>query len=259
MCELFGLSSPVKLRVNELLHEFFSHSSRHPDGWGIAVFSGSWPSVEKQPLKARSSLYLKSRLRAFSEVSSMIAHIRRATKGSVEYENTHPFVRTDASGRTWTLAHNGTVFESALLDPLYYEQEGQTDSERILLYIIRKMNELISEGSSENGPSAKERFRVLDRVLCDITHGNKVNLLLYDGELMYVHTNYQGSLHQRTEGAGRIFSTQPLDLKAWEPVPLNTLHAFQNGRLLLSGTDHGNQFFDDESKMRHLYLDYAGL
>ena len=259
MCELFGISSPEKIPVNQLLSEFFSHGDCHPDGWGIAVFSGGEVAVEKQPINARNSLYLKARLRALKEADNMIAHIRLATKGSVEYENTHPFVRKDNSGRTWTLAHNGTVFESEVLDPMYYEQEGQTDSERILIYLIRQINERMRKTDTESGLSAKERFQVIDQVLCEITHGNKINLLLYDGELLYVHTNYAGSLHTRTEGAGRIFSTKPLDRKYWEPLPLSTLTAYQNGAPIFTGTNHGNEYVVDEEKIKHLYLDYAAL
>lgn len=255
MCEVFGVSSPEPVKLNDLLREFFSHSDAHPDGWGLAFFYGNNEvSLEKQPLNALRSLYLKSRLKAPIEACSMFAHIRLATKGSVEYENTHPFTGRDDSGRNWTLAHNGTIFESNVLDPMFYAQQGHTDSERILLYLIKKMN----EAGAESLGSA-ERFRIADRVLTEITPENKVNLLLYDGELMYVHTNYPESLYMRKEGNGRIFSTRPLDRKEWEPVPMTTLLAFRQGELLYTGTNHGNIFVDTPSKFRHLYLDYAVL
>ena len=231
MCELFGVSSPEKIDIKDLLLEFFSHSIRHPDGWGMAFFEDNDVALEKQPLDSRKSQYLKSRMKAISKADNMIAHIRLATKGSVEYENTHPFVKKDRFGRSWTLAHN----------------------ERILLYIIKTINEEITN------PDAEARFRILDRILCEITPGNKVNLLVYDGELLYVHTNYRSSLHQRKEGGGMLFSTRPLGRKEWEPLPMNTLLAFRKGKQKFTGTDHGNEFIDNASKTRHLYLDYAAL
>lgn len=253
MCELFGVSSPEKIDIKDLLLEFFSHSIRHPDGWGMAFFEDNDVALEKQPLDSRKSQYLKSRMKAISKADNMIAHIRLATKGSVEYENTHPFVKKDRFGRSWTLAHNGTIFDSELLDPMFYEQAGQTDSERILLYIIKTINEEITD------PDAEARFRILDRIICEITPGNKVNLLVYDGELLYAHTNYLDSLHQRKEGEGTLFSTRPLGRKEWEPLPMNTLLAFRKGKLEYIGTNHGNEFIDNASKTRHLYLDYAAL
>lgn len=255
MCEVFGVSSPENLKLNELLREFFSHGDGHPDGWGLAFFYGNNEvSLEKQPINARNSLYLKSRLKAPIEADCMFAHIRLATKGSVEYENTHPFVNRDRFGRNWTLAHNGTIFESDVLDPMFYNQEGHTDSERILLYIIKRIDQTA-------GPelSAGDRFSLIDSIIREITPGNKVNLLLYDGELFYVHTNCKDSLHMRREGSGQIISTRPLDRKDWEPVPMTTLLAFRRGELVFTGCNHGNEFVDDMSKTRHLYLDYAAL
>lgn len=256
MCELFGISSPKPIKTNDLLHEFFSHGMQHPDGWGMAFFYGNEVSLEKQPINACKSMYLKARLTAHTEAQNMIAHIRLATKGHVEYENTHPFVMKDAAGRTWTLAHNGTIFESQILDPMFYHQKGHTDSERILLYFIKQWNKALEEGAADD---AEKRFALLDRIIHEITPENKVNLLLYDGELMYVHTNYRGSLHMKQQGKTRIFSTQPLDSKDWQPVPMNTLLAFQNGELRFRGVPHENEYFYNADKAKHLYLDYALL
>lgn len=255
MCELFGVSSPEKLKLNEYLTEFFSHGSAHPDGWGMAFFYGNEVAVEKQPINSRKSMYLRSRLSVPIEADKMFAHIRLATKGTDEYENTHPFVMQDASGRNWTLIHNGTIFDSEILDPMFYEQKGQTDSERILIYIIKQIN---ARCKAER-LGANERFRLIDEIVCAITPGNKVNLALYDGELMYVHTNYQDSLHRKKEGSGMLFSTRPLGRAEWEPLPMNTLLAYRDGKPAFSGTDHGNEFVDTLSKTKHLYLDYAAL
>ena len=80
MCELFGVSSPEKIDIKDLLLEFFSHSIRHPDGWGMAFFEDNDVALEKQPLDSRKSQYLKSRMKAISKADNMIAHIRLATK-----------------------------------------------------------------------------------------------------------------------------------------------------------------------------------
>ncbi len=257
MCELFGVSSAKKIRVNELLREFFSHGTDHPNGWGMAFFYGNTVSLEKQPESSCKSLYLKQRMRADIEADNMIAHIRLATRGTMDYENTHPFVLRDNCGRAWTLAHNGTIFECDRLSPLLREQKGQTDSERILLYLIRKVDD--AQERLGRSLSQEERFRLADDVVCEITPENKVNLLMYDGELMYVHANYKNSLYHCQKGAAAVISTQPLDRDDWEDVPLCRLIAYRDGKQAYAGTRHENEFFDSEEKMRLLFLDFAGL
>ena len=39
MCEMLGISARRRIRVNDILREFFSHGDQHPHGWGLARFS----------------------------------------------------------------------------------------------------------------------------------------------------------------------------------------------------------------------------
>lgn len=256
MCELFGVISSSRMALNELLLEFFSHGVEHPNGWGMAFFYGGAVSLEKQPEASHKSSYLKQRLQFKVEADKMIAHIRLATRGDLNYENTHPFVMRDNSDRTWTLAHNGTIFDCDLLNPFVHSQQGQTDSERILAYIVTRVN-LAQEKKKEL--SRQERFELIDEIVCEITPENKVNLLLFDGELMYAHTNYKNSLYRCRKGEAVVMSTTPLDCHSWEPLPMNTLLAYQDGKQICTGTDHKNEFFETEEKMRLLFLDFANL
>lgn len=257
MCELFGINSSEKIQLNYLLKEFFSHGVEHPHGWGMAFFYGNAVSLEKQPEASFKSKYLKQRLRVKIEADKMLAHIRFATRGTMDYENTHPFVMRDNNDRTWTLEHNGTIFECEALNRFMNVQQGQTDSERILLYIVDRMN---AEQECLNRPlSSEERFQMMDKIICELTPENKVNLLVYDGELLYVHTNFKDSLFQCRKENAMIFSTKPLENKDWENVPMNTLFAYKNGNLLYTGTNHGHEFVNSEAKMRLLFLDYANL
>ena len=117
MCELLGFSSRRKRRRNDLLREFYSHAESHPHGWGLARFpDGGAPLVEKEPVCAAHSAFLAGLLADPVEERALIAHIRLATVGHVEYENCHPFTAADNRGRTWTLAHNGTIFNGAHLN-----------------------------------------------------------------------------------------------------------------------------------------------
>lgn len=257
MCELFGLSSVNKINVTPLLKEFFSHGNEHPHGWGMAFFYGTGVSLEKQPENSVKSRYLKHRLESCIVENKMMAHIRLATKGCMEYDNSHPFVMRDNYDRAWTFEHNGTIFECSALNKYMKLQRGSTDSERILMYIIDRVN-AAQEGAGR-ALNKEERFLLIDSIICEISPENKLNMLLYDGELLYAHTNLKGSLHVLKEPETAIISTRPLDGRSWQEMPLNTLAAYENGRRVFTGTDHGHEFFETEEIMRLLFLDSACL
>ncbi len=139
MCEIFGVSSLNDFTANEYLKTFYSHSDFHPHGWGLACISRNGALIEKESIKASRSNYLRERLSQPVSAKILLAHIRYATIGNVEYKNCHPFTGKDGSGRRWTLIHNGTIFDFAPLYPYTKKQKGDTDSERIFLYLRRKI------------------------------------------------------------------------------------------------------------------------
>lgn len=258
MCELFGLSAARPIEVNDYLRTFYSHSDVHKDGWGLAIFHGGAASVEKEPVMAMKSAYLKERLRHRITARTMMAHIRLASVGSLAYENCHPFVQQDNRGRRWTLEHNGTVFHGEAIDRFFYEQEGTTDSERILLYIIENVN--AEQNSFGRALTSAERFELVDKLVCGLAEGNKLNLIIYDGELMYVHANLADSLYRCQKAPDvAIFSTQPLERTGWQPVPFTTLLAYRQGQLVYTGTCHGHEYIPNSEDMKYLYIDSASL
>lgn len=257
MCELFGVCAAKSFRVNDLLQAFFSHSREHKHGWGLAVFRGGGVSLEKEPVKAEDSEYLRQRLSRPVEGASLFAHIRLATIGRIEYANCHPFIWDDESGRTWTMIHNGTLFEGNKLAPFLDMQEGTTDSERLLLYIIHRMNEAYAKAGQPLHD--QKRLQLLDEIIVDLSAGNKLNLLLYDGEIMYVHTNCRESLHYWEGPKRRIFSTKPLLMDGWRPVPMNQMLAFRQGEQIFQGSQHGNEFHDEDYDMGPLLSAFAEL
>lgn len=83
-----------------------------------------------------------------------------------------------------------------------------------------------------------DRFRILDRIILDIAEHNKVNLLIFDGETLYVHTNMRGTLYRSEREDAMLFATVPLDDGVWEPVPMMQLLAYRDGKLVFEGTRH---------------------
>lgn len=257
MCELFGFSGKRPEKLNQSLKEFFVHSSEHPHGWGLALLEGNTAAIEKEPIQASKSRYLRERLREPICVKTALAHIRYATIGNTEWRNCHPFTTLDQTGRRWTLIHNGTIFEYEPMNEYVHIQHGDTDSERILLYLVDCINQRTEEVGHDL--TAEERFQLLNQLVISISPNNKVNLLIYDGELLYVHTNFANSLYQRECENGIYITTQPLALGKWKPVPFMQLLAYREGSLLFTGTQHQNEYFVNEERMKLLYLAFSEL
>lgn len=257
MCELFAVSYTRERVINPMLGEFFSHGCNHPHGWGMA-FLGNGTHMAKEPVNSCDSLYLRKCLNTTVAADVMLAHIRLATRGVIDYNNTHPFVMSDCSGRTWTQAHNGTIGSGNILSGYTSEQQGDTDSERLLIHITASINAATIRRARPL--NAAERFSVVDNVIHEITPGNKVNLLLHDGEMLYVHSNCKGSLYQCRSGDGVVFSTRPLNSgDSWDPVPLSRLMAYRRGRIAAAGEQHNNEFVQDEDEARREIMKYLAM
>lgn len=241
MCELFGLNGTIELNLTPCLKEFFSHSTEHPDGWGI--FNIDKDEIIKEPLPAYESSLVKTLISSPYKTLNMFAHIRQATKGSMIYENAHPFRKTDASGRVWTFMHNGTVFDFPRLDVYKESQLGATDSERILWYLTETVNDVPDE----------ELPKVLADTIRDMTPNNKLNLMFYDGSNTYVHTNMKSTLYyatvKRNDNTATLFSTAPLKAlheiddivvtESWTPLPLSKLMVYKDGQRIFEANKKG--------------------
>ena len=257
MCMLFGLSAPQTTGTNEYLRAFFAHSPDHPHGWGLAVIDRDGAVIEKESLEASKSNYLRERLSAPIEAKLLLAHIRYATVGHVEYKNCHPFTGRDELGRRWTLTHNGTIFDYPPLSKYFSVQSGETDSERILLYLLDEIN----KAQRERGRALRfpERFALLDRIVSDMAKGNKLNLMLSDGRDLYIHTNFRDTLYFLEKDGASYFSSAPLTEEAWQPVPFTTLLCFRDGKLVKAGTNHGNEYIEDPEHLKYLYQIFSDL
>ena len=88
---------------------------------------------------------------------------------------------------------------------------------------------------------------------------NKLNIILFDGEQTYLHTNYKDSLYVNQTDDGAIFSTNPLSEGTWDHLPFKTLVSYKDGEPYLSGREHEGEYIPDEQAIRALYLAYAGL
>ena len=243
MCEIFCFSSKNPKQINSLLEGFYSHSENHPHGWGLANICGEDSFIEKEPLKASDSERLRDILSRPIVGKTIFAHIRLATVGEITPINCHPFIQRDSGNRKWMLMHNGTIFEFPQGEKYRKIQKGSTDSERILLYIIDKINELENDHLS----SAEERFNFINDLLSQLARGNKLNIMIYDGELTYVHSNMKDCLHTLKKDEELVIASSPVnDDENWEDIETNTVYGIADGNVVFKGKNHGNEFIFTE-------------
>lgn len=240
MCELLGLSVKSPIDVRGYLKSFYSHSVRHPHGWGLMRITDRKTEIIKEAVCASGSRIISEVIRKTEPQTNLLAHIRLATVGATKYDNCHPYSGFDASGRRWTLIHNGTIYSGVQLAKYLSYQTGDTDSERIFLYLLDEINKEIILNDAPL--SAEQRFYIINKLAAALSPRNKLNLMIYDGELLYVHKNMRDTLVYKELDDGVILSTQALDDDKWLNFPMTQLIAFKDGKRIFEGTIHGHEF-----------------
>ena len=166
----------------EGFHRRGGATDHHADGWGIAFFEGrgcrvfldSKPAVESPVAKLVREYPIHS--------TNVIAHIRKATKGVVALENTHPFVR-ELWGRYWIFAHNGTLEEFAPASEGFYRPVGATDTERAFCFILDRLR----RASPGEQPPLADVFDLMCELTREIAGHGRFNYLLSNGEYLIAH------------------------------------------------------------------------
>lgn len=251
MCEIFCFNSNTPKEVNECLECFYNHSEEHPHGWGLATMQSDEFVIDKEPVKAACSEHLKNILSNPVVGKNVFAHIRLATVGEIISPNCHPFIEADDNNRSWMLIHNGTIFEYPELDKYKDSEKGDTDSERILLYIIDKVNEF--EKDIGRLSTIKERFNLLADLVADLAKGNKLNLMIYDGDLTYIHSNMGESLYYLKNEDGFLVASTPLDDdENWKQVELNKLFGLIDGNIIFESEEHDNEFVFTDKHLKYM-------
>ena len=185
MCQLLGMNCNVPTDICFSFagfHRRGGSTDHHADGWGIAFFEGagarvfldSKPAVESAIAELVRNYPIRS--------MNVIAHIRKATRGVVALENTHPFVR-ELWGRYWIFAHNGTLENFAPERDGYYRPVGTTDSERAFCHMLERLR---SRFPDEQPPLA-DCFEVLRELTTELAGHGRFNYLLSNGEYLFAH------------------------------------------------------------------------
>ena len=260
MCRLYGFhaTAPTKVECtlvhaqNALLMQsrLDSRGEVNADGWGIAYYHDGEPEVERCDRAAFDDiLFGATAERMFAK--TVVAHIRKATIGSVAFVNTHPFVH----GR-WTFAHNGTItafrkirseLESETAPELQKHRRGASDSEQAFYWILTRL----ARAGIDLGESAAQLDTLMKVVGDSVAHlaerndkagaerPGRLNFLLTNGETL-VASRWNNTLHwvqrlgvhdceicgiphiHREEDAGyraAVVASEPISEESWQEVP----------------------------------------
>lgn len=150
MCRLFAFKSITQSNVRQSLldaeNALKNQSFRHPDGWGVVYYVAGAPHLIKSEKTAiKDTLYNK--ISGIVSSSTVLAHLRKATKGSINILNTHPFQYGN-----WVFAHNGNIknfdkhradIKKKIAPALHNFILGTTDSELIFFLILTHISKRI--------------------------------------------------------------------------------------------------------------------
>ncbi len=183
MCQLLGMNCATPTDITFSFRGFSQRAgitSDHCDGFGIAFFEDkacrlfvdNQSAVESPIAELIRNYPIKSR--------NVIAHIRKATQGKINLENSHPFSR-ELWGRQWIFAHNGDLhgFQPELTGR--FTPVGNTDSELAFCYLLEQMVKRF--GYTE--PTLDQVFDLLLEISPKIAEHGTFNFCLSNGQALF--------------------------------------------------------------------------
>lgn len=192
MCQLLGISSnrevDIRLSFREWRHR---GDERNPHGYGFAW----WDRGKLKIVKAASSLYEAAHPKTATVTAArsriFLAHVRFASVGSQDGNNTHPF-QAELGGRSFAFAHNGTVSRVRERELRSRKPEGQTDSEYAFLWLLEQL---------ESTPDA-DFARQLQELAHEIRDLGRFNFLMSDGQSLWAYADHSLHFLERTPPYG---------------------------------------------------------
>ena len=183
MCQLLGMNANTPTDVMFSFAGLAHRAAEHKDGFGIAFFEGRGLRLFIDPESARASPVAEMVKRYPIRSEQVIAHIRKATYGSVALQNCHPFVR-ELWGRYWVFAHNGDLHGYAPALHGAFRPVGDTDSERAFCWLMQELAK-----AHAGVPTVQELSRTLRELMpAPAAHGS-FNMLLSNGQALWAHAS----------------------------------------------------------------------
>lgn len=253
MCQLLGLNFNEPVKIDLSFRGFRHRGEDNPDGWGVAYYMKNSSKIIKEEKSAADSVVAEKLINKNLVSKIFISHVRSASKGKINYNNTHPFKRF-LFGKEFVFAHNGTLYGfSEQLRIKDFFPKGETDSEHAFCYILQRLkDENIKEWN-------KNSFQLLNEIFSEINELGRFNCLMSDGEhlfsyfdknghnrLVYVHRkapfqrvrledeDYEIDLAEQKapNQKGFIIATSPLTNEQWIDFNPGSLMIFKDGKIV---------------------------
>lgn len=185
MCELLAMSAntPTSIRFSFTgLVERGGRTAHHGDGWGIGFYEGRQCRLFHDPVSSCESEV--ARFVRDCEIKSeiVISHIRKANRGRVCLENTHPFTR-ELWGRSCVFAHNGQLRGIKQWPLRHYCPIGSTDSEHAFCWLLGEIR-----ARFPRMPSRTRSLRHFVAERCgELSELGAFNIVFSDARDLYAH------------------------------------------------------------------------
>ena len=215
MCRLFGFRSVIHSQVHSSLisadNALLNQGFKNPDGWGVAYYIYNTPHIIKSTQSAVDDSLFK-KVSGIVSSQTVLAHLRKATQGSLSSLNTHPFQHGH-----WVFAHNGNIknfndIQDQIISLTHKEflkfKLGDTDSESLFYYLLSQISNEVDLNSNHPVDTYIKILNNAITKLCSIIgkislHGqanpneNFLTFILTNGKVMIGHQGGQ-SLHLST-------------------------------------------------------------
>lgn len=240
MCQLFAMNSSQPVSVHLALRTFTArggHTGDHVDGWGIAFHDRRGSRVLLDHRRAVDSALAAYLCRHPVHATTVLAHVRKATRGQVTRTNCHPFQR-EWRGRRWSFCHNGTLHDFAPALTGSDQPSGQTDSEHAFCWLLQQLRSTLHGAGA---PHWRDVAPLLAELASRIGRHGVFNFTLTDGEALYALGASRLSWQQRplardarqpVAPGGRAvqIATEPLDsAEPWQAFAPGELMVFEHG------------------------------
>lgn len=193
----------------------------HKDGWGIVGYRRhTLIRLGREPKNAMEDPKYEEaceRLDQLGLTGSLMAHLRKASKGKKSQENTAPFVRNE-----WCFGHNGTIKKFGINIKDLSGLRGDSDSEKFFLLLLRRVN--------SNGMSAE---KAIEETVREIRHSGEyssLTFLLSNGTRIYAYREYSDqrsswyyNLMYAIDKDMVLISQQKIWYRDWVTIPNKTL------------------------------------
>jgi glutamine amidotransferase len=252
MCELLGMSANVP---TDICFSFAGLMRRggatgpHGDGWGIGFYEGRGYRAVHDPAASAASEIARFIQHYSIKSEIVLSHIRKANRGRICLENTHPFAR-ELWGQTWSFAHNGQLRGIKKRPLAHYRPVGATDSEYAFCWLLDQVRTAFPTRPRQ----PRALWQLLAELCADLASLGVFNLLLSDSSAFYAHCSTRLSWLTRRAPFGRatlidadmaidfaqhagpddvvtVVATAPLTRdEVWQPFQPGEFRVFRAGR-----------------------------